>query len=238
MNVLITIPARNEALVIAQNVQVLCEAVRRLLPQHDVRIEVVDNGSTDGTAIAAKAAGIEALSVFELREPGKGGAIRASWLRHADSADIFLFMDADLAVALEDMPKLLEPLEQGEADLVCGSRFMDGAVVTRSWLRERVSRAYRALQCVVLHLPVDDAQCGFKAISRAALLDAVPRCEERAWLFDTELIALAQRRGFRVKEIPITWVEKRIAARRSSVSVLRHGLGFVFGVIRIRLRHF
>jgi hypothetical protein len=129
---------------------------------------------------------------------------------------------------------LIEPILNNEADLVCGSRFVRGVRVERRWLREAASLAYRMLQRTVLRLPVKDAQCGFKAISTDAARILLPLLREDGWMFDTELLALAKVHQFRVREIPITWIEHRDPNHRSAISVFRDGWGFVRGVFRIR----
>lgn len=252
---LITIPAWNEARVIARTLATLGDACERLLSGHDVTIEVADNGSTDGTVrivrdfIAARPPSSHEPVSYALRtisERGKGLAIKTSWLAHRDdagtalasarAADVFVFLDADLAADLNALPALIRPVLDGTADLACGSRFLPGAIVERKTSRELASRAFRAWQRLVLGLPVQDAQCGFKAASARAVRRVVSRSEETGWLFDSELIARATQAGLVVTEIPVSWIEHRDPSRRSALSLWKHGWGFVTGVLRIKKR--
>lgn len=240
--ILITIPTWNEAVVIERSLAVLCDAVARRLPGRDVSIEIADNGSTDGTPdIVREAAcrmrhGSQGVSLLCAEGRGKGIAIRRSWERHLDDADILVFTDADLAADLAALPSLVRPIEVGAADIVCGSRYVAGARTSRSWPRTLASRLFRVLQRAVLHLPVRDAQCGFKAVSVAAARRLLPRMREEGWLFDTELLALAARESLRIVEIPVDWIEHRDPRRRSALRLFRHGWGFLVGVWRIRAR--
>jgi len=235
--ILITVPTWNEAAVIGRNLETLSAAVLRLFPSDECLIEVADNGSTDETRsiVRKMAEGNRVIRLFALDERGKGIAIRRSWERHLGDTDVLIFMDADLAADLEALPRLVAPIIQGKADLVCGSRFLPGSRLRRAWHRELASRAYRVLQRTILRLPVHDAQCGFKAMSAFAAGRILPLCRENGWMFDTELIALSAQKGLRIAEIPVDWIEHRNPGRRSALNLFRHGWGFIAGVIRIRL---
>lgn len=232
--ILITVPTWNEALVIQRNLEILKDRAGVLLPTHDVQIEVVDNGSTDATREIVQAE--RGVTLLALKEKGKGLAIRRSWERHLDDADVLVFMDADLAADVSALPALVDPIVRGEVDLVCGSRFVAGARVERLKGREFASRVYRFLQKMILHLPVQDAQCGFKAISASAARALLPLAHESGWMFDTELLALAAQQDYRIKEIPVAWIEHRDPKRRSAIHVFRDSWGFIRGLFRIRQR--
>ncbi len=231
--ILIVIPAWNEARIIARSVVSVRDAAKRYLPDDIVMIEVSDNASTDGTGEIAASAG---ASVFHLAERGKGIAIRCSWERHFEDADILVFTDADLAADLSVLPALIAPLRSHVADIVCGSRFIAGAIHERRPSREIASHVYRLLQRALLHLPVHDAQCGLKAISIGAARQILPLCRERQWLFDTEFLALATMKEMKIFEIPVQWVEHRDPGRRSALHLFRDGWGFLLGLVKIKIR--
>ncbi|HWQ99724.1 MAG TPA: glycosyltransferase [Candidatus Methylomirabilis sp.] len=241
--ILITIPCWNEASIIERSLATLGDACAHLLSDHDVTIEVVDNGSSDGTSDVARRfieqhphASNRKNSLITTTTPGKGLAVATSWLAHREDADVFVFVDADLAANLNALPALVRPILNGEADLVCGSRFLPGADVERKASRELASRAYRVLQRRILRLPVQDAQCGFKAASARLVRDVVSHCEETGWMFDSELIARTAKSGLAVAEIPVSWIEHRDPSRRSALSLWMHGWGFVSGLVRIKKR--
>lgn len=233
MRILITVPTWNEAVVIERNLALLQAAIQKHLPEHNVMIEVADNGSTDGTVELIHGLPVQ---IFQIDQRGKGLAIRRSWERHLEDADILIFTDADLAADLAALPSLVDSIGRGEADLVCASRFVEGAVAERALSREIASRLYRFLQRTILRLPVKDAQCGLKAISSHAARQLLPRCQENGWMFDSELLAFATDGKFRVLEIPVRWVEHRDPRRRSAIRLFRHGWGFLAGLLRIRGR--
>ena len=79
--------------------------------------------------------------------------------------------------------------------------------MTRSRRRELISRCYNRLLRLALRAHFSDAQCGFKAIRAGAAAELLPLVEDEDWFFDTELLVLAQRRGLRIHEVPVDWVE-------------------------------
>ncbi len=231
--ILITIPAWNEEQVIAKTIERVIEVAKTTLGEHEVTIEIADNASTDQTAAIVSRYPVTLLS---LSEKGKGLAIRRSWERHVGDADILIFTDADLAADLAILSLMIDTILRGEADLVCGSRFIAGASVKRRFVREIVSRAFRLVQHLVLHLPVEDAHCGLKVISAKATAQILPKCAENGWLFDSELLAFAQKFGLRIREVPVQWIEHRDPSRRSALNVWRDSWFFLLGLARIR-RH-
>src|SRR5207245_320252 len=91
--------------------------------------------------------------------------------------------------------------------LAIGSRLTKGAVVTRQWKREVISRCYNLMIKLLFRNGFSDAQCGFKALKRSVADELLPLVESNAWFFDTELLLLAEERGMRIHEVPVDWVE-------------------------------
>lgn len=245
--ILITIPVWNEALIIERSLRALQRACADLLKDYDVVIDVVDNASTDNTRSIIdtfvrmsenREARAERITVCVRTIPikGKGLAVKTSWLDHRNDADAFAFLDADLSADLRALPALIEPILDGRADMVCGSRFKKGSRVKRSMARTAGSYAYRMLQQTILHLPVRDAQCGFKAASPNLVRSVLPSCNESGWLFDTELILRASQSGFRMPEIPISWIENRMPERRSAFRIFKDGWEALRTIVRLRRR--
>ncbi|MCP5527503.1 MAG: glycosyltransferase family 2 protein [Verrucomicrobiales bacterium] len=217
----VTLPVYNEEAQLAATVQQLVKAlpasgVRTAGRVDDVSWEIViaENGSRDGTQkigeklVREHAKGGPAEVLLRHRAiAGRGGALKEAW--EASEAEILTYMDVDLSTDLGDFPRLLAPLLTHEADVVVGSRLAAGAETRRSWKREVLSRGYNRLLHGALGLPVRDAQCGFKAISRAAATQLLPQVEDEGWFFDTELLWRAHRAGLRIVEIPVRWVEDR-----------------------------
>ena len=225
----VVIPVLNEAHVLEKSVATLLEFMRAHL-RYQWSIVIVDNGSTDGTLEVAKrlSESRPEVRVVYLEQRGRGRALRQAWLQ--SRADIVCYMDVDLSTRLEHLPDLLAAIAYEGYDVATGSRLMRAARTTRSLKREIISRIYNAFVKVVLFTRFSDAQCGFKAVSRRAVEAIVPQIEDQSWFFDTELLVLAEKQGYRIKDMPIVWVEDD----DSRVNILRTGWDDVKGVVRLR----
>jgi glycosyltransferase involved in cell wall biosynthesis len=226
----VVIPCLNE-------VGVLAESVKRTLalfdvhPAFDWRIVIADNGSTDGTGELAKQLEDSDPRVRALLIPtrGRGLALREAWL--ASEADVVSYMDVDLSTDLVHLPQLVEKITSGGCDVAIGTRLGRGAKTRRSFKREVTSRGYVAMiRATFPRLRITDAQCGFKALSRKAADDLVPRIENRMWFFDTELLILAQRHGYKICELPVRWVEDP----DTKVKILKTAAEDIRGLARMR----
>jgi len=228
VDVEVVIPTYNEERVLGDSIRHLHRFLSAQLP-FSWRIVIADNASSDRTvqiaeALARELAGVDVLC---LDAKGRGRALRAAWT--ASDARVACYMDADLSADLGALLPLLVPLLSGDADVAIGTRLAPGARIIRSAKRELISRAYNRLLRVVLRAGFSDAQCGFKAVSRQAARTLVPDVRDDEWFFDTELLILAQRRGLRIHEVPVDWVEDP----DSRVDIMPTALADLRGVARL-----
>jgi len=140
-------------------------------------------------------------------------------------------MDVDLSTDLRALLPLVAPLLSGHSDVAIGSRLAHGARVVRGPKRELISRGYNRLLHTTLRARFSDAQCGFKAVRRDALDGLLPAVRDDAWFFDTELLVLAQRRGLRIHEVPVDWVDDP----DSRVDIVRTAIEDLKGIARLAL---
>jgi hypothetical protein len=117
------------------------------------------------------------------------------------------YMDVDLSTDLASITPLLSGVLEEGYDVAYGSRLARGSDIERSFRREVNSRGYIALIKLLFWTKFSDAQCGFKAIARPAAQQLLPRVEDGEWFFDTELLIMAEKGGWRLKEVPVRWVE-------------------------------
>jgi len=210
MRALVIVPAFNEA----RSLPAVAEDLRRHAPEADVCI--VDDGSTDGTAEVASALGLRVLRLPA--NLGIGGAVQAGYLwADQHGYDVAVQFDGDGQHEAASVAALLEPVRQGAADLVVGSRFLgDGEF--RSTLPRRVGIRYLSgLIRVRCGARVTDSTSGFRAAGRAAIA-----LFARAYPSDfpePESIAIACRSGLRVTEVPVRMRERAHGA--SSITFLR-----------------
>ena len=226
----VVIPVYNEAHVLAGSIARLVSYLEGSLDR-PWRVVIADNGSTDATLEVARSLSEEypRVGFLHLEEKGRGRALRRAWLE--SDTDIVSYMDVDLSTELEAFPLLVAAIDQGY-DLAIGSRLVRGAMVVRSFRREVASHLYSLLTRAMHFTSFRDAQCGFKALTSSAAHELVPLVESQHWFFDTELLILAEKRGYRIKELPVAWVEDP----DSRVNLTRYGRECFKGLVRMRLR--
>lgn len=226
----ITIPVFNEERSLEVSVRRLHGFLAANLPYRH-RVVIADNASEDGTEAIGRrlAAELAEVSYLRLERKGRGRALRAVWSR--SDADVLCYMDVDLSTGLEALLPLVAPLISGHSDLAIGTRLARGARVVRGPKRELISRAYNRLLHMTLRTRFSDAQCGFKAGRREAIVALLPEVEDEAWFFDTELLVLAEHRGLRIHEVPVDWVDdpdSRVDVVRTAIEDLR-GIARLYG---------
>jgi dolichol-phosphate mannosyltransferase len=224
-SVLVVIPTYDEA----ANIERIVARVRDAVPRADVL--VVDDNSPDGTGDLADKLAVGDAQVHVLHRPGKQGlgaayvaGFRWGLARHYD---VLVEMDADGSHQPEQLPRLLEALDH--ADLVLGSRWVPGgSVVNWPVQRKLLSRGGNTYARLALGLPLHDATGGFRAFRRATLegidLDGVA---SQGYCFQVDLAWRAVQRGYRVAEVPITFVERELGTSKMSGAIVRESLWLV-----------
>jgi dolichyl-phosphate beta-glucosyltransferase len=226
----IVIPAYNEA----RRLPASLEHLRAYIASRPMPTEViiVDDGSSDATVplVESRMADWPELRLLREAHRGKGGAIRAGVLA-ARGAYIAL-ADADFSMPAEEFDRF-SVSALGEYDAAIASRTAPGATRTGEPPSRRVIGAVFNLIVRALLVPgIRDTQCGFKCLRREAALDFCAHQTIEGWCFDVELLHIARLRGYRVREVPITWhfvLGSRVHPLRDAASVLRDLL-----VIRLR----
>ncbi len=191
---------------------------------------VADNGSKDGTAELAERLSKQFPDVgyFTIPERGRGRALRKAWSEC--DADIVAYTDVDLSTELVALEKLCRAIHEQGFDIATGSRLLPESDIKRGPKREFISRCYNLLIKAVLFTHFSDAQCGFKAVSRRVVRDVVPMIEDQAWFFDTELLVLGEKQGYRIADVPVKWVDDD----DSRVKIVSTAWEDIKGVARVR----
>jgi len=229
VSVEVVVPVYNEQDALPKSIPALCAYLETYFP-YRWSVVIADNASTDATLAVAEglAAGDPHVRVMHLDEKGRGRALKAAW--STSEADVVAYMDVDLSTNLWSFLPLVAPLATGHSDVAIGSRLLRGAAVTRQWKREVISRCYNLLIKAMFGNGFSDAQCGFKAIKRSVAQELLPWVEDNEWFFDTELLLLAEERGYRISEVPVDWIEDL----DSRVDVTSTAVKDVKGLLRVR----
>jgi len=171
---------------------------------------VVDDGSSDDTAKVAEnafaaAPDISTTVIRYEKNQGKGFAVRTGLL--AAKADVALFTDADLSTPIEEMSKLVDPIQNGEFDLTFGSRALDRSLIGthQPWRREQGGRVVNFIIKTMSGLQFSDTQCGFKAFNMITFRPLLDVMTIDRFGFDVEFLFVASYHKLRLNEIPVRW---------------------------------
>ena len=225
----VVVPVLNEAHALARSIRALHGFLSAHVPQR-WRIVIAENGSTDNTVDVGQqlCRELDRVHLIVLTKSGRGGALRAAW--SASRADVVSYTDVDLSTELSGFARLFDRLIHEGYDLAVGSRRLPDSNVTRSFRRRALSNGYNRLLGLALDVRFTDAQAGFKAVTREVVCKVLPLVEDQSWFFDTELLVLAERLGYRTADVPVRWVE----GDDSRVNVMQTVLDDLRGVARLR----
>ena len=219
MKVIFVLPTYNEAKIVENNTLKLLEYLKNNLKGYQWEILIADNGSNDNTVNIAKKLSDQYTEVnyFHIPQKGRGFALQKAWNEY--QTDIFLYMDSDLATELAAIFPTVKAISEENFDIAIGSRHAKGAKIERSLFRDLVSRSLNIITKIIFKTKITDVQCGFKAVNQKIIRNILPKIEDTGWFFDTELLILAEKEGYRIKEIPVEWFENRFQARKSTVKI-------------------
>jgi dolichyl-phosphate beta-glucosyltransferase len=196
---------------------------------------VVDDGSKDQTAetaekVCAEFPEIQSKVVRYEENRGKGFAVKTGFL--ASRADIAIFSDADLSTPIEELYKLVEPIQKGEYDVAFGSRALDRTLIGthQPWRREQGGKVMNLIIRTMSGLKFFDTQCGFKAFNMKKFRPLLDLMTIDRFGFDVEFLFVAQYHKLRLKEIPVRWNN----VEGSKVSVFRDTRRMISELSQIR----
>jgi dolichol-phosphate mannosyltransferase len=228
----VCLPTYNER----ENLEPMVRALGEVLPDGG-RVLVIDDDSPDGTGEIADRLAADLPWLDVLHRPGKHGLGRAyiDGFRHAlaSGADLVLEIDCDFSHDPADVPRLIAAVEGG-ADLALGSRYVAGGA-TANWglVRRLVSRG-ASIYTRVLLMPIHDATGGFKCFRRRVLESIeLETIDAAGYVFQIETTYRALRKGFRVIEIPIRFVDRTAGQSKMSRAIV---LEAIWKVPRLRLQ--
>ena len=226
----VIVPAYNEAATIEQTLRAVADQ------GFDAEILVVDDGSADGTQelVESLASEIDGLRLVQHeRNRGKGAAVRTGIA--ASTGDVVVIQDADLEYSPRDLPRLLEPLFEGDADVVYGTRLRGGPYPQRAHLfwHYMGNRFLSLLTDVLFNTTISDMEVGYKAW-RGDLIRSIP-LESEDFGFEPEVTAkVLKLPGVRVYEVPISYYGRSFAEGKKIT--WRDGIGAVRVLLRWRFR--
>ncbi len=203
----IIIPAYNEERRLPKTLVEIDKYLRK--QSYEYEIIVVNDGSKDKTADVVRSlqSEIAKLKLIDNKENhGKGFVVRQG-LSEA-KGEYRLFTDADNSTSIDQVERLIPYFKEGY-DIVIGSRDVKGAAITnpQPWHRIILGNIFNLMVQIFTGLwGIWDSQCGFKALSTKAINDILPRCKIDRWAFDPEILVIGRKLGYKIKEVPIVWI--------------------------------
>ena len=224
----VVIPAYNEEVNISGTLAEVSDYLRGKSFTYEVI--VVDDGSTDATLSRAREfeGRLPELCIIEsVPNRGKGYALRKAMLRAV--GDHILFMDADNSTSIKELDKF-PSFAEGGAEVYIASRRIPGAEVDVPFKRRVMGTVYIYLAEIILGIRVSDINCGFKVFSREAAREVFSKQIMNDWSFDAEVLYLCKKRGYGIKEVPVTWEHKDT----SKVKPLQDAVKSFVSLVRIK----
>jgi glycosyltransferase AglD len=216
VEVSVIFPAYNEVDYLENAVEKTAAALNEFTESYEIII--AEDGSKDGTPekseeLAQKYPFVKHIHGDE--RLGRGAALNNAFRQ--SRGKVLIDMDLDLATDLKYLKPLVEAITVEGYEFATGSRLMPESKVERTFQRSVSSKSYNFLVRHVLGSKLHDHQCGFKAFRRECALEMINEVAARHWFWDTEIFVRAQRKGYRIKEIPVEWT----SGRRTKVNVLK-----------------
>ena len=213
MEISVIIPAYNEEKNIVATLDEVVNYLQKKFPD-SWEIIVVDDKSSDKTVklvrdyIQKQNYGTKIKLLLNQNNMGKGASVRKGMLEA--EGNIVLFMDADNSTKIIELEEMYPLLKKNKADIVIASRKLRDSVIMHKQplLRRIMSFSHHWLVSLILGVKVSDYNCGFKIFNKRAAKLLFSKQKNNRWVFDAEVLFLAKKYGFRIKEIPVHWEHK------------------------------
>lgn len=228
MELSVVIPAFNEEKRLEPSLQKIIEFLEKNIENYE--IIVVNDGSKDNTEnIIQKFKDKKVRMIQNTKNMGKGFSVKLGMINA--KYDPILFTDSDLATPIEETTKFMQAIEEGY-DVVIASRNAQGAKITveQPKYRQVLGKAFPMIVKKIILEEFKDTQCGFKMFKKAAARKVFPRQTLQRFAFDVEILYIAKQLNMKIKELPVTWVDKE----GSTVSPIKESVRMLNEVLKIK----
>jgi glycosyltransferase involved in cell wall biosynthesis len=226
MRIEIAIPVLNEEKNLEKQIKLLQFYIKKNLNLYrEIGIVIADNGSTDGTHVIARriSQASPVVRIVTTEKPGVGAALKLAW--SSSTADIVGYMDLDLATDLKHLKEAISSIEGDWVELVVGTRLSKRSIVkNRKFIRTLTSKCLNRIVRQVFKIETTDVMCGFKFLKKTKLTDLLHfGAKSDGWFFAAELLIVAKKLNFKVKEIPVEWSDDQ----ESKVKIFKLSLDYL-----------
>lgn len=226
-------PCFNEGKNIRKNIKRINDYLKQKFDCYE--LIAVNDGSRDNTAeeLFALQREIGLKVIDNKKNQGKGGAVRDGMLASGEEYEIVMFLDSDLGIPIEELGKFIEEMKSGN-DVMIASRFVPGLKVMWpvQFHRGVMEKAFRLIRMAITNnWNVKDTQCGFKVFRREAAMKIFPKLTVKRFAFDAEIIFVANKYKYKIKELPIHLQNPP----SRSLRIFRDPANMVMDLLRIRV---
>jgi dolichyl-phosphate beta-glucosyltransferase len=226
-------PCFNEGKNIRKNIKKIDDYLKQRFDRYE--LIAVNDGSRDNTAeeLFALQGEIGLKVIDNKKNQGKGGAVRDGILASDEENEIVMFLDSDLGIPIEELEKFIEEVKNGH-EIVIASRFVPGHQVMRpvQFHRAVMEKVFRLIRMLITNnWKVKDTQCGFKVFRRQAAMNIFPRITVKRFAFDAEIIFIANKYKYKIKELPIHLQNPP----SRSLRLFRDPMNMIWDLLRIRV---
>ncbi len=227
MNISVVIPAYNEEKRIKDSLLKILRYLKK--KRYSFEIIFVDDGSTDNTVKIVRSINSNIRILKNKKNYGKGYSVKKG-MKNA-VYNLILFTDADLATPIEELDKLIKPINEGY-DIAIASRNlpMSDLVVKQPFYRQILGKGFPLIVNFFFNLGIKDTQCGFKLFKAKAAKKIIRLQKNWGFSFDVELLYIAKKQGMRIKEVPARWIDKA----GSKVSPIKDALKMFIDILKIK----
>ncbi|MDR2707571.1 MAG: glycosyltransferase family 2 protein [Nitrososphaerota archaeon] len=204
VDVTVVLPAINEVDIIEQTADIISKELKTYGCAYEIIL--AEDGSTDGTDKKAAELSENLPYIRHIhgeKRLGRGRALKNSFKQ--SNGNILIYMDVDLATDIKYLTQLIDAVTIEGYQLATGSRRLSQSRAKRTFTRNTASKVYNSMVRFFLRSNIKDHQCGFKAFQREIILPLLDEVEANHWFWDTETLIRAQRKGYKIKEIPVEW---------------------------------
>lgn len=228
-------PCFNEGKNIQKNIKRIDDYLKQRFDRYE--IIAVNDGSRDNTKeeLAGLQQEIRMKVIDNADNQGKGGAIRDGVLASNKENEIVMFLDSDLGIPVEELEKFIAEIKNRH-DIVIASRFVPGLKIVRpvQFHRRVMERAFRLIRMMITNnWNVKDTQCGFKVFRREAAMEIFPKLTVKRFAFDAEVIFVANKNKYKIKELPIHLQNPP----SRSLRIFRDPANMIWDLLRIRMNN-
>jgi len=230
MKISIVIPAYNEEFRLPSTLNTILDFTSNR--SEDFELIVVDDGSRDNTVQVAKKFQGKVRVLTLDRNSGKGAAVRRGMLEA--TGDFLFFSDADLSTPIAELDKLLNELKNS-CDIAIGSRAIDFSSIKihQPFYREFMGKTFNQIVQLLVVKGIKDTQCGFKGFRNETAKDVFNKSKIDGFGFDVEILYIARRIGYKIKEISVEWFNDE----QSKINPIIDSFKMLLEIVRIRNLH-